>query len=171
MSSAGDDACAAFARREWPRLVGMLSLYVGDAAVAEELAQEALARAVRNWRRVDGMAAPGAWIHRVAINLANSHYQRRRAERTAMTRLAGLREEGSAADLASTAAVRSEVARLPKRQRTALVLRYYSDLPVDEVAELMSCAPGTVKALTSQAIATLRTRGHLAEVAKGDLDG
>jgi RNA polymerase sigma factor (sigma-70 family) len=50
------------------------------------------------------------------------------------------------------------VAALPRRQRAALVLRYFSDLSVDRTAEVLGCAPGTVKSLTSQAIASLRDR-------------
>jgi RNA polymerase sigma factor (sigma-70 family) len=61
--------------------------------------------------------------------------------------------------------VRDAVAALPERMRTALVLRYFADLPVDAVAEIMDCAPGTVKSLTSQAIDKLR-----AALVIGDLD-
>jgi RNA polymerase sigma factor (sigma-70 family) len=56
------------------------------------------------------------------------------------------------------------VARLPRRQRAALVLRYFADLPVADVADLMGCSQGTVKALTHQAIAALRARGGLVEL-------
>ena len=48
------------------------------------------------------------------------------------------------------------IARLPKRQRTAVILRHYARFSVDETAEAMNCAPGTVKALTFQAIKQLR---------------
>ena len=52
---------------------------------------------------------------------------------------------------------------LPLRQRTALVLRYYSDLSVQETADVMGCAPGTVKSLTSQALAALRQTAGLVD--------
>jgi DNA-directed RNA polymerase specialized sigma24 family protein len=55
-------------------------------------------------------------------------------------------------------AVRAAVALLPHRQRAALVLRYYADLSVAEVAEALECAPGTVKSLTSKGVAGLRRR-------------
>jgi RNA polymerase sigma factor (sigma-70 family) len=61
-----------------------------------------------------------------------------------------------APDAAAVLAVRAAVARLPSRQRIAVVLRYFADLPVRDVAELMRIAEGTVKALTAQAIANLR---------------
>ena len=59
-------------------------------------------------------------------------------------------------DPADAVAIRRAVAALPRRQWTALVLRYYADLPVSEVAALMGCAPGTVKSLTSKALTALR---------------
>ena len=73
----------AFCRAEYPRLVGMLDLYCGDLGVAEELAQEALTRVYRHWKKVSALDKPEAWVRRVAINLANSHFRRRKAERKA----------------------------------------------------------------------------------------
>jgi RNA polymerase sigma-70 factor (sigma-E family) len=145
-----------FCRRVRPRLVGTLSLLVGDANVAEELAQETLARVWVGWARLGPLTEParGAWAYRVAVNLANSWWRRRLAERRALGRFTD-RARGDP-DLADAVAVRRAVATLPRRQRTALVLRYYADLPVAEVAALMGCAPGTVKALTSQALRGLR---------------
>jgi DNA-directed RNA polymerase specialized sigma24 family protein len=106
------------------------------------------------------MAAPGAWLHRVAINLSTSHFRRRKAERAAAERSNGLRQGGAdREEHADVLAVRRELLSLPIRQRTALVLRYYGDLSVDDTAAAMRCRPGTVKALTSQGLSTLRTRG------------
>ena len=149
----------AFCRAEHARLVGTLTLYTGDPAVVHDLAQEALARACAKWAAVRRMDAPGAWVHRVAINLANSSFRRRRAERAAVTRLGGRREAVDAAEPSDVLAVRRAVAALPPRMRTALVLRYYSDLSVDQAAEAMGCRPGTVKSLTSQALTALRASG------------
>ena len=149
---------SAFCASEHPRLVGALSLYCGDRAVAEELAQDALARACRDWKRVRRLVAPGPWVHRVAINLAHSHFRRKRAEARARQRLHSTHrsEQHVEHDPATALAIRSAVASLPQRQRTALVLRYYLDLPVAQVALVMECPQGTVKTLTSKAIASLR---------------
>jgi RNA polymerase sigma factor (sigma-70 family) len=62
------------------------------------------------------------------------------------------------ADVTDALAVRAAVAALPPRQRAAVVLRYFADLSVDQTAAVLGCAPGTVKSLTSQAIASLRDR-------------
>lgn len=145
--------------------MGALTLYCADRHLAEELAQEALARACRSWSRVSVMSAPGAWVHRVAINLANRHFRRRRLVLgAARRRNAGMPEAHDDDDVATAVAVRAAVAALPVRQRTALVLRYYSDLPVAEVAVVMGCAEGTVRAWTFKAIRALRAHGGLLDV-------
>lgn len=156
----------AFCEKQHPRLVGALSLYCGDRVLAEELAQDALSRACRDWRKVRRLGAPGAWTHRVAINLANSHFRRVSAESRAKRRLQeDQRAYGDPGlDRAAAMDIRSAVASLPRRQRTALILRYYVDLSVRDVAEAMECPEGTVKTLTSKAIASLRQSLSLHEL-------
>lgn len=155
----GDDGAAAFCSRVRPKLVGALSLHCGDADVAEELAQEALARAWDRWAKVREMDNPEGWVWRVGVNLASSHYRRKAAERRARAK-ADARETlvvlDDHADPNEREAVRRAVAGLPDRQRTALVLRYFSDLSVEETAQIMGCATGTVKSLTHRAIGSLR---------------
>jgi RNA polymerase sigma factor (sigma-70 family) len=160
-----EDVKAAFCQAEYPRLVASMTLYTGDSHLAAELAQEALARALRDWRHVEGLAAPAAWTHRVAVNLANSHFRRRRLERAARQRAE--REPAASwhdEDQAVRGTVVQALARLPRRQREAVVLRYLLDLSVDAVADRMQCAPGTVRALTAQAIAALRQRPEFADL-------
>lgn len=151
------DAASAFCAVEYPRLVGSLTLYVGSQAVAEELAQEALLRAFRRWEYVHRLDAPSAWVWRVAMNLANSHFRRRGAERRARSRL---RHEARAADeshdAAGAIAVRRAVACLPERQRAAVILRYFLDLPVQETARRMDASADAVRSLTKRAVAALR---------------
>jgi DNA-directed RNA polymerase specialized sigma24 family protein len=162
-----------FCQRVQPRLVGTLSLLCGDGEAGEELAQETLARVWLRWGRVRELdeALAVAWTYRVGINLANSWGRRRVAERRARARLAA---PGAGAyvdpDPADGVAVRQAAAALPRRQRTALVLRYYADLPVAEVAGLMGCAPGTVKSPTSKALEAMR-RVEGMQVAEEVTDG
>lgn len=153
-----------FCRSEWPRLVGALSLYTGDRFLAEELAQETIVRVCRDWHHVRSLAAPGAWAHRVAMNLAHSHFRRRRTAKRANDRARQRSEAGRDDDVASALALRSAVARLPRRQQSALVLRYFLDLPVRTVAEILRCPEGTVKGLTSRAITALRAQCLLDDV-------
>jgi RNA polymerase sigma-70 factor (sigma-E family) len=157
---------SAFCAEQHPRLVGALSLYCGDRAVAEELAQDALVKACCDWRKVRQLGSPGAWVHRVAINLANSYFRRRAAETRAKRRLQDQQRNHRCSGLDSAAAItiRRAVSSLPRRQRTALILRYFVDLPVRDVALLMECPEGTVKTLTSKAIASLRQSLPLREL-------
>ena len=156
------EAVAAFCRREWPRLVGSLSLFTGDGELAQEIAQETLARVCRDWHKVSNLDAPGAWAHRVALNLARSHYRHRSVARRYGSRVAAA-DTVAEPDATTAIAVRQAVASLPIRQRTALVLRYFADLSVAETAEAMRCPEGTVKTLTRQAILALRSAGLIAE--------
>lgn len=144
-----------FVARELRRLVGMLALYVGDRWTAEELAQDTIVRLCQHWPRVRSMRDRTAWLNRVAINLANSWYRRRSAERRALAR-AGPDPAAIDEATAATIAVRTAVAALPTRQRTALVLRYYAGMSVAETARTMGCAEGTVKALAHRAMTRLR---------------
>lgn len=160
------DEIAAFCHGEHAALVGLLALYTGDRGVAEELAQEALIRACEHWPRVRSMDNRRAWLTRVAVNLANSWFRRRFAERRAHARHGGAEQgqgHGLGRDAADVIAVRQAVAALPRRQRTALVLRYYADLPAAQVAAQMGCAEATVRSLTNRAIETLRARGGLVD--------
>ena len=136
---------AAMCQQEHPRLVGMLGLYCGDRDVAEDLAQEALIRLCRDWRKVRKLDAPDRWLHRVAINLAHSHYRRKNIERRSLTLLRGRRSTTgmSGTDVESLELLKN----LPHRQKAALLLHYYLDLPVRQVAQVMEIPEGTVKTL------------------------
>lgn len=142
-------------RREYPRLVGALTLYVGERTVAEQLAQDALLRLCQQWPRVRGFASPAAWLQEVGLNLGRSWWRRYYAERRAWLRH-GVVDVVHDPDSADAVAVRQAVGGLPERQRLALILRFYEQLPIAHVAARMGCAEGTVKALTHQAVSTLR---------------
>ena len=138
------------------RLVGLLTLHCGDPHTAEELAQETLVKVCIRWRSVERMVNPEAWMYRVAINLANSFFRRKTAERKAKARLSaeGFHRDP---DIADAVAVRAALARLPRRQRAVLVLRFYADLSVHDVAQALEMPEGTVKTLTYRGIESLRT--------------
>jgi RNA polymerase sigma factor (sigma-70 family) len=107
---------------------------------------KAFLRAHRDWPRVGGYRYPGAWVRRVAVNLATSAVRRRLIEARALGRL-WARQEPALAELPASGtdfwrAVRS----LPRRQVQAVALHYLEDLPVAEIARVLGCAEGTVKA-------------------------
>lgn len=154
------EEAAEFCKRVRPRLVGALTLFCGDVAIAEDLTQEALARAWERWDTIRVLDHRDKWVFKTAFNLARSSFRRAGAERRANRRA----RDGYAAsvvlpDVAVAIAVRAAVRGLPERQRAAIVARFYLGLDVAASAEVMRCRPGTVKALTHQAIVRLRGCG------------
>jgi len=146
-----------------PRLVGSLTLYCGNRTIAEDLTQEALIRTWMRWKKVREMRSPEAWTFRTAFNLANSWGRRHQAERRALKRLERSGAAFAPPDPVDVVAVRTAVGALPPRQRAAIVCRYFAGMSVDETAATIGAKPGTVKALTFQGVASLRTAGLLDE--------
>lgn len=169
------DDLVAFTGDQYDRVRGSLALFTGDRELAEELAQEVFVKVCQHWERVRDMDAPGAWAHRVGINLAISRARRRRSERRAVERVgaqvAATEAALPGADAAlADEALRDAVAALPVDERAALVLRFHADLPVAEVAAALGVPEGTVKTRTRRALAALREARVLtdAEAAGGD---
>ena len=135
----------AFYRREFRRLVSFVLAMSGSRSAAEDLAQEALMVAHKQWETVSVMERPDAWVRRVASNMAVSRYRRQKAELKAVVRLAGRREDViqpmEPEDEQFWAMVRS----LPQNQATAVTLHYLEDRSVADIAEVLDCSPSTAK--------------------------
>jgi RNA polymerase sigma factor (sigma-70 family) len=143
-------------RSLYPRLVGQLSLYCGDNLVAEELAQETLVRLCRDWKKVRDLDHPEAWAFRVAINLGNSLYRRRAAERSARARMEGSVHRPQHADATEQHALVSALKKLPHKQRAALVLRFYGDQTFAEIGRTLDIPEPTAKSLVRRGLQRLR---------------
>jgi len=127
---------------------------LGDRADAEEVAQEALARAYARWRSVSGHAEP--WVARVATNLAIGRWRKRRPSLVLVDGHGGAVDDSSALALERHGLV-AALARLPRRQREVVVLRYLADLPEQAVADQLGTSVGTVKQHAHRAMARLRS--------------
>jgi RNA polymerase sigma factor (sigma-70 family) len=133
-----------------------MSHYCGDVHLAEELAQEALVRACQRWRHVSELSSPEGWTYRVAVNLANSRWRRRRAAQRAHERL-GLDSEGRPpVPVEEQLAVREALGTLTAKQRQAVVLRHVLEFSVEEAAQVMDMSPGAMRVLTHRAVGRLR---------------
>jgi RNA polymerase sigma-70 factor (ECF subfamily) len=130
-----------------------VAVAIGDDARAEEMAQEAFARAFRHWRRVERMDRPVAWIYVVALNAERKRWRRER-NAPVLNQPTGGTDHASA--VVTAVDLRAAIVRLPPRQRAAIVLRYLADLSVADVAAVMGIAEGTVKATVNQALQNLR---------------
>jgi RNA polymerase sigma-70 factor (sigma-E family) len=133
-------------------------LLTGDRGHAEDMLQTALLRAARRWS--SARDAPEPYVRRVLVNL--SHDRRRRLFRRPREAplppdpdlvpgsdpgIDRLHEQGS---------LMRALATLPIRQRQVVVLRYFEDLSVEQTAQLLGCATGTVKSYASRALSRLR---------------
>ena len=138
-----DDGFASFYASSYRRLLGQLFAVTGDLAEAENVLQEAYARAFARWSRVGDYDLPEAWVRRVAINLAAMAERSLRRRARALLRLGPppLVPELSP-DLLD---LRDALAALPLGQRQVIVRHHLVGLPVEEVARELRLAPGTVK--------------------------
>lgn len=112
-------------------------LLSGDRALAEDATQEAFARALERWRRLDGHSWAVGWVVTTALNVT-----RRTLRRRPTPVVAG----NPSSDPDELLDLRRAVQALPARQQEAVLLHYFRDLPVEDVARAMGTAPGTVKA-------------------------
>jgi RNA polymerase sigma-70 factor (ECF subfamily) len=126
---------------------------LGDRDRAEDLTQEAFARAYQRWGRVAAMERPVTWVYVVALNAERKRWKR---ERTEDIEEPGRGESDHASRVVTGVVVRDAVHRLAARQRAAVALRYVSDLTVADIARIMACSEGTVKATLHQALGKLR---------------
>lgn len=115
-------------------------LVVHDRELAEDITQEALYRMLRNWRTVSTYERPEAWVRRVAIRIAVRELQRRAAR-------AGKERLGQPVpyDELPDPDVARAVGDLAPMQRAAVVLFYWEDRPVHEIAEVLAVSDSTVK--------------------------
>lgn len=131
-----------------------LILALGNRERAEEVAQEAFARALGRWDAVSGMERPVAWVYVVAINQARRDLRRDSQRRELIAPAQG--DHDLAGAVATSVMVTTALGTLPPRQRVMVVLRYFAGLSIAEVADATGCAAGTVKATLHAALSTLR---------------
>jgi RNA polymerase sigma-70 factor (sigma-E family) len=139
---------ATFYRDAWSGAVRLAALLTQDARVGEDLAQEAFARVLPKWSQIEN---PNAYLRAAVVNACRSWQSRRQTERVKLPLVASPGSTDIEFD-----ALADAVADLPYRQRAAVVLRYYAGLSEAEIADALGCRPGTVKSLTSRALAALR---------------
>ncbi|HXW35117.1 MAG TPA: SigE family RNA polymerase sigma factor [Acidimicrobiales bacterium] len=160
-----DERITVLFEQHYTKLCRLAALLIGDAPAAEEVVQEAFLQTFAGWWRVRQPERAEFYLRAGVVNLCRTRLRRRASEDrgnriswdTSRPRsLPGGSEDperaGDALDVLD--AVRS----LPDRQREAIVLRYYLDLPENEIASVLKCAVGTVKSQLSKAKATLARR-------------
>lgn len=129
-------------------------LLTGDLPLAEDLAHDAFVRTIGRLGHLRHVDAFEPYLRRTIVNLTRMHFRRRHVERSYLEHH---QESGYAnPESVEPGMLADAIRRLPLRQRTATVLTYYYDLSDVQAADVMGCAPGTIRSLVSQAKATLR---------------
>jgi RNA polymerase sigma factor (sigma-70 family) len=123
---------------------------VGNRAVAEDLAEDALTEV---GRRLAGLDNPTGYLRRTIVNRAKSWHRSHLREVKRMVRLRGGMSSGYTEP---TNEMLDSLAGLPYKQRAAVTLRYWADWDDEQIAEALGCAPATVRVLVHRAIGTLR---------------
>ena len=135
----------------------------GERAMADDVAQDAFERAIRNLHRFDARRPFGAWLHRIVVNRA--HDVMRRESR--LTTLEGRAEEGVDGrqhEAVQRAEVRAAIARLDFDRRAVVVLHYWLGHPLSDVAAILDVPVGTVHSRMSRALGDLRQRLEVGDV-------
>ena len=159
---AADSAAAAVAALYQHHAVGLIRLaylMLGDRAGAEDAVQDAFCGLYRHWDRLADRDRALAYVRSSVLNGCRSALRRRITGRRLLTAYQPPTASAEAAvlGLEERQEVMRAVRRLPGRQREALVLRFYLDLPEREIARLMGLRPSSVRSATARALKAL---GH-----------
>jgi RNA polymerase sigma-70 factor (ECF subfamily) len=144
--------------REYGAVYRTVRAMVLDAAEAEDLTQEAFARAYRARTRYKPTAPPGAWLHRIAVNTAISYLRRRKLSRLLPVRLYQAPDDHEYARSEAKTVVDAALADLSPRLRAAVVLHYFHDYSRDEIAQILGIPSGTVASRIAKAMVLMRRK-------------
>lgn len=145
------DTFEAFYRAEYPGAVRLAWLLTRDASVCEDVVQDAFTRL---HGRYDTVEWPAAYLRVAVVNGCRERHRRvERGERRLRLVHAGSEDH---AVLGTSAEIVDVLHRLPERQRAALVLRYWADLPEADIAEALGVKPSSVRTLVARGLDALR---------------
>lgn len=142
-------------------------LLTGDPALAEDLMQDAFVRVVGRLEHLRTPDAFHAYLRRAIVNLAKNHFRHAAVERAFLARQASgePRTEAPETTVVEHESMRRALLSLPPRQRAALALRFYEDLPEDDIAQILRCRPGTARSLITRGVQALRASSEVRESA------
>jgi RNA polymerase sigma-70 factor (sigma-E family) len=150
--STADDAVGELYREHAARVVRLAFLLTGHTGAAEEIAQEAFVAVWRSWDRIRSPDGAYAYLRKTVLNASRSFLRRKALElRHSLARA----DDAVRIDSDDRVDVLRAVARLPRRQRECVVLRFYEDLTEAETARVLGIAVGTVKSQTFKALRRL----------------
>lgn len=149
-----------FVSAHGPTLTRYAYLLCGDRVAAEDLTQSALLKAYRSWAKISAVDDPVGYVRRIVTREFLSMRRKRSATEVPLADVHRAGPEGTAPDHADSVVEADEVwralTRLTSRQRAVLVMRYYLDLPYEEIGRLLNCSSGTARTHASSGLAALR---------------
>jgi RNA polymerase sigma-70 factor (sigma-E family) len=162
-----------FAATRLDAVVRFATVLTNDRGLAEEVVQEVLIRAHRRWTQIESLDQPEAYVRRMIVNEFYS-WRRKWArivprssdELALLDAQSGRTEPDHATTIAERRTLLAEVAKLPRKQRAVLVLRYYEGLPDAEIATTLGCSETTVRGYAFRALKSLRVELAPATLAK-----
>jgi RNA polymerase sigma-70 factor (sigma-E family) len=143
-----------FAAADMARLRRTAYLLCGDWHAAEDLTQVALTRTLLAWRRISRQENAHAYAHRTLVNAYLGQRRTRRSGEIPVGDLPDLLGPSGTTDL--RVVLLAALATLPPQARAVVVLRYWEDLSIDQVAEILRCSAGTVKSQSARSLKKLR---------------
>ncbi|GGP17487.1 SigE family RNA polymerase sigma factor [Nonomuraea glycinis] len=150
-----DDGFAEYVAHRHSWLCRMAYLLARDWGTAEDLVQTALAKAWLAWRRIEGN--PDPYVYRIIVNTHTSWWRRRwRGEVPAETLPETADPRDAAAQVDDRAALWSAIDTLSPRQQAVIVLHYFEERTLTQVANIVGCSLGAVKSQLSRALTRLR---------------
>jgi RNA polymerase sigma-70 factor (sigma-E family) len=167
-----DERFSAFVREHTAALLKTSYLLTRNSVDAEELVQDTLVWLYPRWNQVEAAERQLAYVRKAAVNrfLAG----RRRMSATEVHFDPSLERfsdtpvpRDQTAEIDERLAMWHELGELSERQRAAIVLRFFHDLPDDEVAQVLDCRVGTVRSLISRSLNVLRSKGKFADDGTG----
>ena len=139
-------------------ILRMCALYLGDAALAQDLAQETFLRAYQHMESFRGDSSEKTWLTRIAINLCKDELKRpwrkHVSGRQPVEELLAARQQPAPQD----DTVLREVMGLRPKEREVVLLRYYQQLKLEEIAQTLAIPKGTVTSRLNRAKSKLRAR-------------
>ncbi|GAA3212398.1 SigE family RNA polymerase sigma factor [Actinocorallia longicatena] len=149
-------AFSAYVTGRGPALLRAALLLTGDRADAEDLLQAALTKTYLAWDRIHDHAALDGYVRRAMVNTQISWWRRRKLEIYPTGDLPDQPVDDHTRRCELNDSLSRALGRLPDRQRTAVMLRYYEDMSEAEIAQRLGVTVGTVKSTVSRAVAKLR---------------
>jgi RNA polymerase sigma-70 factor (sigma-E family) len=155
--SRSDEDFVAFVRERGTSLLRLATLLAGNRHSGEDLFQSAVERTYARWSRAGSIQDLDAYIRQVIVRGARRQWRRRlRQPETLVATAPETAIPGGQGDVVARAALLQALALLTRQQKAVIVLRYFADQSEAQVASLLGCSVGTVKAHASRGLERLR---------------